>query len=135
MEYNWEIKLEIYSYNKRIVYTLYMFLGRKGDICFNPIPLFTATFVSLAPEFTSGLEWGSCYSIFSFICMLSFCTFSFGHCVVCSSSIYGFWLPLWYLQTLLTTIWIQSIQLYQQELLLCQNSRHTRQVIEWVIVV
>ena len=34
---------------------------------------------------------------------LSFCTFSFGHCVVCSSSIYGFWLPLWYLQTLLGT--------------------------------
>ena len=31
---------------------------------------------------------------------LSFCTF-FCHCVVCSSSIYGFWLPLWYLQTLL----------------------------------
>ena len=24
---------------------------------------------------------------------LSFCSFSFGHCVVCSSSIYGFWLP------------------------------------------
>jgi hypothetical protein len=34
---------------------------------------------------------------------LSFCTFSFGHCVVCSSSIYRFWLPLWYLQTLLIT--------------------------------
>jgi hypothetical protein len=32
---------------------------------------------------------------------LSFCTFTFGHCVVCSSSIYGFWLCLWYLQTLL----------------------------------
>jgi len=30
---------------------------------------------------------------------LSFCTF-FCHCVVCSSSIYRFWLPLWYLQTL-----------------------------------
>ena len=28
---------------------------------------------------------------------LSFCTFSFGHCVVCSSSIYRFWLPIWYL--------------------------------------
>jgi hypothetical protein len=26
-----------------------------------------------------------------------------GHCVVCSS-IYGFWLPLWYLQTLLWTV-------------------------------
>jgi hypothetical protein len=34
---------------------------------------------------------------------LFFCTFCFGHCVVCSSSIYGFWLPLWYLQTLYTT--------------------------------
>ena len=30
---------------------------------------------------------------------LSFCTFSFDHCV--SSSIYGFWLALWYIQTLL----------------------------------
>jgi hypothetical protein len=30
---------------------------------------------------------------------LFFCTFSFGHCVVCSSSIFGFWLHLWYLQT------------------------------------
>ena len=27
---------------------------------------------------------------------LSFCTFSFSHCVFCCSSIYGFWLPLWY---------------------------------------
>jgi hypothetical protein len=33
---------------------------------------------------------------------LSFCTFSFGHCVVWSSSIYGFCFPLWYLQTLHT---------------------------------
>ena len=32
---------------------------------------------------------------------LSFCTFSFGHCVVYSTSMYGFWLTLWYLQTLL----------------------------------
>jgi hypothetical protein len=38
-----------------------------------------------------------------FVChFLSFCTFSFGHCVVCSSLTYRLWLPLWYLQTLLT---------------------------------
>ena len=37
---------------------------------------------------------------------LSFCPFSFGHCVVCSFSIYGFWLPLWYLQTLSKKIYI-----------------------------
>ena len=34
---------------------------------------------------------------------LSFCTFSFVHCVDCSFSIYVFWLPLWYLQTLIRT--------------------------------
>ena len=32
---------------------------------------------------------------------LSFSLFSFGHCIVCPFSIYGFWFPLWYLQTLL----------------------------------
>ena len=44
-------------------------------------------------------------SLVLYVCFVdhcvSFCTFSFGHCDVCSSSIYGFWLPLWYLQTLL----------------------------------
>ena len=29
---------------------------------------------------------------------------SFAHCVVCPSLIYGFWLPLWYLQTFLTPL-------------------------------
>ena len=29
--------------------------------------------------------------------------FSFGRCIVCTSSIYRFWLPLWYLKTLLVT--------------------------------
>jgi hypothetical protein len=43
--------------------------------------------------------------IVSFIYLFFFTTnpLSFGHCVVCSS-IYGFWLPLWYLQTLLKYI-------------------------------
>ena len=35
---------------------------------------------------------------------LSCCPFSLRHCLVCSSTIYGFWLPLWYLQTLLMYI-------------------------------
>ena len=37
------------------------------------------------------------------VCCLSFCTFYFGHCVVSTSSIYRFSLPLWYLQTPFTT--------------------------------
>ena len=42
---------------------------------------------------------------------LSFCTFSFAHCVVCSSSTYGFWLPLWYLQTLLIVKYMKDLTL------------------------
>ena len=41
---------------------------------------------------------------------LSFCTFSFGHYVVCPSSIYGFWLSLWYLQALLMHVFISIIK-------------------------
>ena len=35
-------------------------------------------------------------------CRSLFVLLSFDHCVVCSSSVYGFWLHLWYLQTLLS---------------------------------
>ena len=37
----------------------------------------------------------------------SFCAFC--HCVVCSSSIYRFWLPLWYLQTLLNNLYFYTL--------------------------
>jgi hypothetical protein len=46
---------------------------------------------------TRSLVWYVCCVDLCF----SYCTF--GHCVVCSASIYGFWLPLWYLQTPLTS--------------------------------
>ena len=58
----------------------------------------TVSLTSFYPSFW----WGPCYSIFGFMCMFCgsfFVLFSFGHCIVCPS-IYGFWLPLWYLQTL-----------------------------------
>jgi hypothetical protein len=65
------------------------------------------------PEFTPGFYWGSCYSIFSFMCMFCRCclSFFFDHCVVCPS-IYGFYLPLWYLQTHLNVYWITPIFSY-----------------------
>jgi hypothetical protein len=49
------------------------------------------------------VKWGSCYLIFRFVCM--FCRwlvvlFLLTIVLSCPSSIYGFWLPLWYLQTL-----------------------------------
>jgi hypothetical protein len=61
------------------------------------------------PEFIPGFQWGLFYSFYSLCvcfvdCFLSFCTFSFGHYVVPSSSNYGFWSPLWYLQTLIVLL-------------------------------
>jgi hypothetical protein len=69
------------------------------------------------------------YVCFGALC-LSFCTFSFGHCVVCSSSIYGFWLPLWYLLTLLNVLhlWVHYnvddtlIDFWESQLLLIINN-------------
>ena len=54
--------------------------------------------LSLPPVFS-----GVCviWSLILCVCFVDVvCTFTFGHCVVCSSSIYEFLLPLWYLQTL-----------------------------------
>ena len=57
-----------------------------------------------APEFTpvfSGVRVVQSLVFCEMLCrsLLSFCYFSFSHCIVCPSSIYSFWLPLWYLQT------------------------------------
>jgi hypothetical protein len=62
----------------------------------------------------STFSFGHCVVCSSSICgfwlhgifkvFLSVSTFSFGHCA-CSSSIYGFWLHLWYLQTLLVLLY------------------------------
>ena len=59
-----------------------------------------------ALEFTLGLsEVRVTRSLVLCVCFVNR-SLSFGHCVVCSSSIYGFWLPLWYLQTLLMFIYV-----------------------------
>ena len=57
-----------------------------------------------APELTPGLNGvrvtRSLVLCVCFVdCCLSFCSVSVGHCVVCSSSLYGFWLPLCHLQS------------------------------------
>jgi len=70
-----------------------------SDVCYIEILVFTS---EDKPPVFSGIRVTR--SLVLYVCFvdrcLSFCTFSFGHCVVCSSSIYGFRLPLWYLQTL-----------------------------------
>jgi hypothetical protein len=79
-----------------------------------------------APEFTPGFSGVRVTrSLVLYVCFvdrcLSFCAFSFGHCVVCSSSIYGFWLPLWYLQTLLIYLCNLNVLTKHRDFLRRQN--------------
>jgi hypothetical protein len=57
---------------------------------------------------------------------LYFCTFSFGYCVACSSSIYRFWLPLWYHQALLVTKTQACLIKYQSAGNFVQYGRRSR---------
>ena len=50
---------------------------------------------------------------------LHFCTYSFGNCVVCSSSIYGFWLPLSYFQSLLVLVFVFAFSGYSVKTVSC----------------
>ena len=61
--------------------------------------------LSSSPVFSGGRVTRSLVLYVCFVdCCLSFCTFSFAHCVVCSSSIYGFWLPLLYLLPIVLSV-------------------------------
>ena len=66
-----------------------------------------SVYPSVAPEFTPWFSVGFLLlnlQFYVYVLQIIDCPFSFGHCVVCSSSIYGLWLPLWYLQTLLPVV-------------------------------
>ena len=57
-------------------------------------------------------------------------TLSFGHCVVCSSSIDGFWLPPWYLQALHTVVDILNESwIYQRCMEMSDEIKQTRLII------
>ena len=89
---------------------------------------------------TAYLSWGSEFSL-GFFCwiratgspvlcvcfvdrFLSFCTFSIGHCVASSFSIYGFLLPLWYLQTLLIKqYFVSTIDSWSNKLVILRNEK------------
>ena len=68
-------------------------------------------------------------SLLLYVCfvdrVLSFCPFSFGHCVASSFSIYRFLLPLWYLQTLLIKQhFVSTIDPWSNKLVILRNEKH-----------
>ena len=55
-------------------------------------------------DYPFGIFWPLCCLFFFDIQILITSLVSFGHCVVCSSSIYRFWLPLWYLLAIVLSV-------------------------------
>jgi hypothetical protein len=72
-------------------------------------------------DYPFGIFWPLCCQFFFDIRILITRLVSFGHCVVSSSSIYGIWLPLWYL--------CGNQNLYIEEELTTQWTKDTK----WVI--
>ena len=71
-----------------------------------PLWYLVAIVLSVLLRFTDSgypfsILWPLCCLSFFYLRILVTPLVSCGHCVVCPSSIYGFWLPLWYLQTIL----------------------------------
>jgi hypothetical protein len=81
----------------------YVLLNFFVDYC---VPFSCDHHYIICPSLIYGLWY---HNFFLTIIFCFICTFLFGHCVVCFSSIYGFGLPLWYLQTLLGSV---PIKLY-----------------------
>ena len=74
----------------RITSSRYEIVIIKSILNFNPRPTQTNHMVRVAQ-----------YLVFCLV-LCNFCLLTFGHCIVChSSSIYGFWLRLWYLHIVL----------------------------------
>ena len=57
-----------------------------------------------ASDYLFGIFWSLCSLFFFYVRLLITSLVSFGHCVVCSSSMYGFWLPLWYLLAIVLSV-------------------------------
>ena len=74
-----------------------------------PLWYLLAIVLSVLPRFTAsdclfGIFWSLCCLSFLDLQLLIASLVSFGHCIVCPSSIYSFWLPLWYLLAIVLSV-------------------------------
>ena len=74
-----------------------------------PFWYLVAIVLSFPPRFTTsdypfGILWPLYFLSFLDLRLLISPLVSFGHCVVCTSSIYDFWLPLWYLVAVILSV-------------------------------
>ena len=68
------------------------------DFALSVIPRFSTS------DYPFGIFWTLCCLYFLDIRFMIILLVSCGHCIVCSSSIYDFWLPLWYLVAVVLSV-------------------------------
>jgi hypothetical protein len=93
----------IYVYCCPIWFPYHMMLLLFNNNTTSAISRTGTSYPSRPPEFTLDFCKSLCCSIPRFPCIVLYIIvcypLSFGHCFVCLSSIHGFWLPHWYIQT------------------------------------
>jgi hypothetical protein len=67
-------------------------------------PLYCLYFFDLRILITSLYHWPLYCLYFFHLQLLITPLVSFGHCIACTSLIYGFWLPLWYLVAIVLSV-------------------------------
>ena len=77
--------------------------------CWLPLWCLVAIVLSVLLRFTAadylfGILWPLCCLSFSALRLLITSLVSCGHCVVCPSSLYGCWLPLWYIVAIVLSV-------------------------------
>ena len=80
------------------IYTFWLSLWYLLAIVLSVLPRFTAS------DCLFGILWPLYCLSFLDLHLLIVSLVSFGHCVVCPSSIYSFWLPLWYLVAIVLSV-------------------------------
>jgi hypothetical protein len=69
------------------------------------LPIVSSVLLRFMP---SDYPFGICWSLYRLsyfnVCLLSTTLLYVGHCIVCPTSIYAFWLPLWYLLAIVSSV-------------------------------
>jgi hypothetical protein len=69
------------------------------------LPIISSVLLWFVPsDYPFGIFWPLYRLSYFDLCLLIIPSVSFGHCIVCPSSIHAFWLPLWYLVAIVSSV-------------------------------
>ena len=93
---------------RSLVFCVKLYRSSFVLLSFFPLAIVLSVFLRCtASDYQFGILWPLyCLSFFD-VRLLITSLVSCGHCIVCLSSMYGFWLPLWYLVTIVLSVFLR----------------------------